>query len=283
MNAVTSASYWNGSVFWKMLTSADITTGSVTVTFSGSFSGALSIITFVPTPGTFLMTKRISAQQNSSGSSSISLSSAADSATDVLVYFGSNRAVSTDTVSRGTLQRQANDGSGGSGCLYTETGVTGVITASFLYSVAGSGNYQAIVVAQDFAVKTQGVIAPTTDAHEGAKHQPVKVSASVASTPSALAPVPYVEYILNGAVGSAYSVTVFTAGGVSPYTYAVTSGSLPAGLSLNTSSGVISGTPTAVGTSTFNITVTDSGAHTGTETFVITISTKPVVNSGYVA
>lgn len=56
----------------------------------------------------------------------------------------------------------------------------------------------------------------------------------------------------------AYSQTLASTGGVGPYTYAVTSGSLPAGLSLT--SGVVSGTPTTTGTSNFTITVTDSNS-----------------------
>jgi hypothetical protein len=62
----------------------------------------------------------------------------------------------------------------------------------------------------------------------------------------------------GGSIGSAYSSTVQASGGVQPYTWSITSGSLPAGLSINSSSGAISGTPTANGTSTFTVTVADS-------------------------
>jgi hypothetical protein len=56
-----------------------------------------------------------------------------------------------------------------------------------------------------------------------------------------------------------YSGTLSAAGGTAPYTWSVTSGQLPSGLSLSASSGVISGTPAAAGTANFSVTVTDSG------------------------
>ncbi len=66
----------------------------------------------------------------------------------------------------------------------------------------------------------------------------------------------------NGAVAAAYNQTITASGGIGPYTYAVTAGALPAGVSLNASSGVLAGTPTAGGT--FNFTVTATGTSTGT-------------------
>lgn len=68
------------------------------------------------------------------------------------------------------------------------------------------------------------------------------------------------EAIADGTVGTAYAgFTVKATGGTSPYTFAVTSGTLPAGLSLNASTGAISGTPTTAGTSSsIVITVTDA-------------------------
>jgi hypothetical protein len=60
-----------------------------------------------------------------------------------------------------------------------------------------------------------------------------------------------------GTVGTAYQFQLQATGGVPPYTWSTTAGSsLPAGLTIN-SSGLVSGTPTAAGTSNPSITVTD--------------------------
>ncbi len=67
----------------------------------------------------------------------------------------------------------------------------------------------------------------------------------------------------NPASGIAYNQAVSASGGTAPYTYAVASGSLPAGLSLNPASGAITGTPAAPGASTFTVRATDSSAGTG--------------------
>jgi hypothetical protein len=76
----------------------------------------------------------------------------------------------------------------------------------------------------------------------------------------------------NGLVSTAYSQTVSGAGGALPYLWSIDAGSLPAGLTLNTSTGVISGTPTTLGTSNFTIKLTDGNAQTTTKVFSVTIS-----------
>lgn len=66
----------------------------------------------------------------------------------------------------------------------------------------------------------------------------------------------------NPTAGVAYSQSVTAGGGTSPYTYALTAGALPSGLSLS-AGGVISGSATATGTFNFSITATDSSTGTG--------------------
>ena len=65
-------------------------------------------------------------------------------------------------------------------------------------------------------------------------------------------------------IGAFFTFTLTASGGTPPYTWAVTAGALPTGLSLNASTGVISGTPTVAGSYDWTITVTDSFGDTGT-------------------
>jgi plastocyanin domain-containing protein len=88
-----------------------------------------------------------------------------------------------------------------------------------------------------------------------------------------LAPAITTTSLPTGKVGISYSGALAASDGTSPYTWSVSAGSLPAGLSLNSSSGTISGTPTAAGTYSFTSAVTDSVGSTATETLSIMINT----------
>ena len=77
----------------------------------------------------------------------------------------------------------------------------------------------------------------------------------------------------TGQVGSPYSSGVTASGGTAPYTFAVISGSLPPGLTLNSSTGAITGTPSSEGTFSFTIQVTDANGYTATASCTITIKT----------
>jgi hypothetical protein len=85
-----------------------------------------------------------------------------------------------------------------------------------------------------------------------------------------------------GTVGTPYPQTAITAGGgVAPYSYAVSSGALPAGLTLSTA-GVLTGAPAAAGSFSFTITATDSstgtGANTGSQSYTVVISQAAVTD-----
>jgi hypothetical protein len=80
-----------------------------------------------------------------------------------------------------------------------------------------------------------------------------------------------------GTQGTAYSQTVTASGGSGSYTYAITSGALPSGMSLTAST--LSGTPTVSGTFNFRITATDAsaapGPYSGFRDYSLTIAPQP--------
>src|SRR5437868_14074711 len=83
-----------------------------------------------------------------------------------------------------------------------------------------------------------------------------------------------------GIIGSSYSQTVSAVGGTAPYTFAISTGGLPPGLSItaaNAGTVVVSGTPTASGLFSFTITATDANGCPGSRLYSIVI---PVLSGG---
>ena len=77
----------------------------------------------------------------------------------------------------------------------------------------------------------------------------------------------------SGQVGTAYSATLAATGGTSPYSWSLTSGTLPAGLTLNAATGAISGTPTAAANATaLTFTVTDSSSPVQSKSVSLTLT-----------
>ena len=66
----------------------------------------------------------------------------------------------------------------------------------------------------------------------------------------------------EGRIGQPYSTTLAAEGGTQPYTWTVTGGALPPGLTLDGEAGIIAGTPTTAGTFGFVVTVTDANGAT---------------------
>ncbi len=76
----------------------------------------------------------------------------------------------------------------------------------------------------------------------------------------------------SGAAGTPYSAHFSATGGVAPYLWSITAGSLPDGLALNTATGVIAGTPTSAVLANFTVLVTDSAGQTGNAIFSLKIN-----------
>jgi hypothetical protein len=86
---------------------------------------------------------------------------------------------------------------------------------------------------------------------------PISTTGPVVITVNAAAPLTFMGSLPDATVGVAYTQTLAAQGGTAPYTYALTAGTLPAGITLSTT-GVVSGTPTTPGASSFTVTATDS-------------------------
>ncbi len=129
---------------------------------------------------------------------------------------------------------------------------TGAITGT----PAASGTYTVTVQVTDSASKT------------AQKSLTITVAAP---------PVTITTGIIPTAIrGAAFSQLVTAMGGKPPYTWAVTSGALPGGLSLASATGFISGTPSAIGDFGFTVTATDADSHTASKLLTITVAPQPL-------
>jgi subtilisin family serine protease len=84
----------------------------------------------------------------------------------------------------------------------------------------------------------------------------------------------------NATQGTPYIESILATGGQAPYTWSISQGNLPAGLGLDTNSGLISGTPTSNQTEHFEVTVTDSASNFDTSILSIAIdslTTEPLI------
>lgn len=144
-------------------------------------------------------------------------------------------------------------------------GLTLAPGGAFAGTPTKAGSFNFIIQVQDATANT--VIAPFTMSI-------VSGASALVITSSATLP--------GGSVGTPYSQTLVATGGVTPYLWTLSNGVLPQGLSLS-SSGVISGTPTGIGTSTFSVQVADSGLAKANQICYLTIAPPSAARSGVVS
>jgi hypothetical protein len=85
--------------------------------------------------------------------------------------------------------------------------------------------------------------------------------------------------LTNGVVNVGYSATLTASGGTLPYTWSIADGSLPTGLTLNASTGAITGTPGSAGAFNFTVQVSDAGSpvQSATNALRLTVASLPPV------
>ena len=130
-------------------------------------------------------------------------------------------------------------------------------------AITGNPSLPATNLALTFKLSDAGVPAQTTS---------VNLTLTIAPGPLVIT----TSSLPGGVVASPYSTTLATTGGTAPFTWSLTSGALPANLSLNPGTGAISGTPSAPVTSTaLTFKVTDSGSPVQTNSVNLTLTIIP--------
>jgi hypothetical protein len=132
-----------------------------------------------------------------------------------------------------------------------------------------------VITGTPTAAGSSPVTINVTDSSAPAKTATAPITVTVAP----ISPLTFTGTIPNAILGAPYLQTLHAKGGVAPYTYAVTAGALPAGLTLSPG-GAISGTPTAPGASSFTVTATDSEAtpQTAALPLVLLVAYPPTAN-----
>jgi uncharacterized repeat protein (TIGR03803 family) len=141
------------------------------------------------------------------------------------------------------------------------------LPAGLTASADTSGNFYITGTPTQFGTYTVGIgVLDSSSPQQGTqKTFQLAIESGLSLTPT----------LSNGHMGTAYSETASATGGLGPYKWTLASGKLPTGLTLNATTGVISGTPTAAASYKFSITVTDSEAMPATFTQTYTVSTSP--------
>jgi len=129
-------------------------------------------------------------------------------------------------------------------------------------SLSGQGTASVTYVAPTTAQTVQTATLTATSIADPTKHASAQITVN-------LPPQILTNSLPGGTRGSAYNTSLSESGGTPPFTWSVFAGATPDGLSLNPSTGAVSGTPTAAGTWNFEAELTDAA---GVKTYQFSLS-----------
>ena len=236
-----------------------ITSGSLPAGLSLASGGAISGKPTASGTANFTVTVKDKSNPVQTQSASMSIAIAASAPSTLAITSSTLPSATVGTTYSTTLS--ASGGTPG----YTWSIASGSLPAGL--SLASSGAISGTPTASG----TSKFTATVTDSGNPAQTQ--SAAMSITAAPGALTITS--STLPSATVSTSYSTALQASGGTPGYTWSITSGSLPAGLTLAATSGAISGTPTTSGTSNFTATVTDSSNPAQTQS----ASTSIVVNA----
>jgi uncharacterized membrane protein len=244
LNATPLPAPGSGTSTMTMAVASTVTPGSYPITVTGTGGGITrtSIVTLtVPAPPAFAI-------------------SASPAAVSVALGAKETSAISTTIA-----------GSFSSAIALSVSGLPSGTTASFsAASIAAPGSGSSTITFTVASTTAVGVYPITITATGGGITHTATITLTITAVPLALT-----FPSASGKVGTAFTDSLTATGGKSPYTFSVSSGRLPAGLTLNASTGAITGTPTATATgsaASITFAVVDSTGASTTAKGTITIS-----------
>ena len=177
--------------------------------------------------------------------------------------------ITTTTLNNGNVGAEYNEfvlSSGGQGSPDTFRVIAGVLPNG-LTMASDFGVQSTLISGKPTTVQTRTF---TVEVRDPTGNVDTQVLTITVDPPQTLAITNPSAQLAAGTVGSTYQANLFRSGGVSPYTWSIVSGSLPAGLRL--SGNIISGTPTTRGTFAFTVRLTDGSGQQATKDFTITVN-----------
>lgn len=172
----------------------------------------------------------------------------------------------SQTLAKGGTQQLTLTGTYTDGSTQSLTGATWTSSNTAVATVTSSGLATAVSAGTS-------TISATLSGVTGSTALTVPAPATVlAITTSTLA---------GGTQNSVYSAALAATGGTTPYLWSIASGALPAGVTLNGSTGYISGTPTANGSFSFTVQATDASStkQSATKALTLTIAAAPTTTN----
>ena len=271
-----NAASWFTNLPAGMTATADAATGgatSITITFGGTPT-ATSSATFDITIPASALTGAASLAVTTNAAAVFAIGSPA---TTYPISFSTNNVAQNGLTPAGVISPASPQASG--------TGITVTVTLSGTATAAGTHTVGLTSATLGAGITAPGTVTRTVTASENVTTgntfaftftmpanavNDLVVTHTFSAAPSA--PVITTTSLPNGTTGTPYTQTL-TATGSAPITWSIINGSLPAGLTLNMTTGVISGTPTASGSFTFTVQASNI-VSSATQTLTLTVASQ---------
>lgn len=259
---------------------------AATSSYSASVASSVSSVTVTPVVTESHATVTVDGTAVASGSASQSVSLTSGSTTSISVVVTAQDGT-TRAYTLSVTRAEAAPVSSGSAATVAADSTNNVIPLSLSGGTASSVTlvsspaHGSATVSGTSVIYTPGAGYSGSDSfiwnasNSGGTSSDATVSLTV--TPPVLKVTPASGALTAAIVGNAWSQNLTVSGGTSPWTWSATA--LPAGITLDASVGTLSGTPSAAGSYSLQVTATDANGATGSASYTLVVSAASPVAS----